>query len=258
VLAIGGLLAVLLLSGVVSQASELESALKNAAAKLQSALQDAGVSSDQAQQATDGTSKNLSGAFHALLNGIRIGVSVLGSLAIFLSFTALSLFFLLKDGPQIRGWADSGAGDNAYQGARLSLRFNWLTQTEAAPAPTTVAPIDPPAAAPTAPATTDPPAGAPAADPNGTVTADQLVSLPSTKSCLSRRKLIVRVHAPRGVNVKTVGVTINGNKIRRVKGSRAINLRGLPRGTVRVSVRVTLSTGRKLTLKRTYRTCAKR
>jgi hypothetical protein len=144
VLAIGGLLAVLLLSGVVSQASELESALKNAAAKLQSALQDAGVSSDQAQQATDGTSKNLSGAFHALLNGIRIGVSVLGSLAIFLSFTALSLFFLLKDGPQIRGWADSGAGDNAYQGARLSLRFNWLTQTEAAPAPTTVAPIDPP------------------------------------------------------------------------------------------------------------------
>ena len=110
VLAIGGLLAVLLLSGVVSQASELESALKNAAAKLQSALQDAGVSSDQAKQATDGTSENVSGAFHALLNGIGIGVSVLGSLAIFLSFTALSLFFLLKDGPQIRGWAERHMG----------------------------------------------------------------------------------------------------------------------------------------------------
>ena len=39
-----------------------------------------------------------------------MGVKVLGSLAIFLSFTALSLFFLLKDGPQIRGWAERHMG----------------------------------------------------------------------------------------------------------------------------------------------------
>ena len=37
-------------------------------------------------------------------------MKVLGSLAIFLSFTALSLFFLLKDGPLIRGWAERHMG----------------------------------------------------------------------------------------------------------------------------------------------------
>ena len=40
-----------------------------------------------------------------LLGGVAAGVKALGSLAIFLSFTALSLFFLLKDGPLIRAWA---------------------------------------------------------------------------------------------------------------------------------------------------------
>ena len=103
-------MAVLLLGGVVSQASELEGALKSGAAKLQSALQDAGVSADQAKQANDSASANVSGAFHALLGGVAVGVKVLGSLAIFLSFTALSLFFLLKDGPQIRGWAERHMG----------------------------------------------------------------------------------------------------------------------------------------------------
>ena len=53
---------------------------------------------------------SLSGAFHALVRGVGTGVKVLGSLAIFLSFTALSLFFLLKDGPVIRGWAERHMG----------------------------------------------------------------------------------------------------------------------------------------------------
>jgi hypothetical protein len=37
-----------------------------------------------------------------LLNGIGTGISAVASLAVFLSFTALILFFLLKDGPVIR------------------------------------------------------------------------------------------------------------------------------------------------------------
>ena len=37
-------------------------------------------------------------------------MKVLGSLAIFLSFTALSLFFLLKDGPLIRSWVERHLG----------------------------------------------------------------------------------------------------------------------------------------------------
>ena len=42
--------------------------------------------------------------------GVGVGVKALGSIAIFLSFTALSLFFLLKDGPQIRGWVERHMG----------------------------------------------------------------------------------------------------------------------------------------------------
>ena len=122
VIALGVGVAVLLLGGVVSQASELEGALKSGAAKLQSALQDAGVSADQAKQANASASANVSGAFHALLGGVAVGVKVLGSLAIFLSFTALSLFFLLKDGPQIRGWAERHMGVPHAVGRTITQR----------------------------------------------------------------------------------------------------------------------------------------
>jgi putative heme transporter len=107
---IGVAFAVLMLGAVAGHSAELESALKSAASKLQSALQDAGVSAGQAQQANAGASSSLSGAFHALLNGVGTGVQVLGGLAIFASFTALSLFFLLKDGPQIRLWTERHMG----------------------------------------------------------------------------------------------------------------------------------------------------
>ena len=110
VVAVGVLFGLLILGGVASQASELEGALKNGATKLQTTLQDAGVDSAKAQQAKTDASAGISGAFHALLQGVETGVKVLGSLAIFLSFTALSLFFLLKDGPLIRAWAERHMG----------------------------------------------------------------------------------------------------------------------------------------------------
>ena len=110
VIVIGVALGVLLLGAVAGQSAELESSLKSAAGKIQSAVQDAGVSAGQAQQANSGASSSLSGAFHALLKGVAAGVEVLGGLAIFASFTALSLFFLLKDGPQIRLWTERHMG----------------------------------------------------------------------------------------------------------------------------------------------------
>jgi predicted PurR-regulated permease PerM len=99
-----------MLGAVAGKSSELENALTNAAGKLQSALEDAGVSAGQAQQANAGASSSLSDAFHALLQGVGTGIQVLGGLAIFASFTALSLFFLLKDGPQIRRWTERHMG----------------------------------------------------------------------------------------------------------------------------------------------------
>jgi putative heme transporter len=41
---------------------------------------------------------------------VATGVEALASLAVFLSFTALSLFFFLKDGPVIRAWGERHLG----------------------------------------------------------------------------------------------------------------------------------------------------
>jgi predicted PurR-regulated permease PerM len=100
----------LVLGGVVSQASTMQATLQKAVGKVESALQDVGVSADKAQQASSDASSTVSDAFHALVEGLGVGISALASLAVFLSFTALSLFFLLKDGPQIRAWTERHTG----------------------------------------------------------------------------------------------------------------------------------------------------
>jgi predicted PurR-regulated permease PerM len=108
--ALGIGVAVLVLAGITSQAGSLQGGLQDAVDKVQSALQDAGASADKAQSAADDASGTVSSAFHALLDGLETGISALASLAVFLSFTALSLFFLLKDGPQIREWTERHMG----------------------------------------------------------------------------------------------------------------------------------------------------
>jgi predicted PurR-regulated permease PerM len=103
-------IAFLIVAGITDQAKALTGNLTSAADKLRGYLQDAGVSADAAQNAKTDASGSLSDAFGALLNGVRVGISALAGLAVFLSFTALSLFFLLKDGPSIRAWAERHAG----------------------------------------------------------------------------------------------------------------------------------------------------
>ncbi len=106
----GATLLVMIVSGVSSQSSELTDKLQHAADKLQSALKDLGASSDSAQQAKSSASSGIGDAFHSLLHGLGAGISGLASLAVFVSFTALSLFLLLKDGPAIRTWAERHLG----------------------------------------------------------------------------------------------------------------------------------------------------
>jgi predicted PurR-regulated permease PerM len=110
VIALGVLIAVLLLSGVTSQVPELQKNLHGAVDKLQGWLQDAGVSANKAQAAGDDASSSVSDAFDTLLHGVASGISAFASLAAFVSFTALSLFFLLKDGPVIRSWTERHMG----------------------------------------------------------------------------------------------------------------------------------------------------
>lgn len=101
---------VLIVNGVSDQASEIESELENGAGKVQSWAQDAGVSEDKAQQAKQDASKSASGGVKTLLNGVVSGIEGLGGIVVFLSFTVLSLFFLMLDGPRIRAWLESHTG----------------------------------------------------------------------------------------------------------------------------------------------------
>ena len=149
----------------------------------------------------------------------------------------------------------SGANDNALQGARLSLRFTWLAESTAtATEPTPDPPVSPPVAPPVTPGPTTTITG----DPNATVTAEKLISMQAAKKCVSGRKLAVKFTPPAGVNVKSTATTVNGKKGASGKGAKALTLRALPKkGAVKVSVTATLSTGRKVTLKRTFKTCGK-
>jgi predicted PurR-regulated permease PerM len=100
----------LVLVGIASEASSLSAGLREGAGQLQSWAQDLGVKETTAQHANADTSAGLSGAFTALTHGLLGGIDRLASLAVFLSFTALSLFFLLKDGPAIGSFVERHLG----------------------------------------------------------------------------------------------------------------------------------------------------
>jgi putative heme transporter len=107
---VGAGLALLVLGGISGEASQIESQLQSAASKIEGWLKDLGVGSQTASDANSDASGSISGAFHFLLNGLGKGLHALASLAVFLSFTVLSLFFLLKDGPAIRRWLERHLG----------------------------------------------------------------------------------------------------------------------------------------------------
>lgn len=107
-LAIG--VGLLVLVGIASEAGSLSARLQEGASQLQSWAQDLGVRATTAQHANADTSASLSGAFTALTHGVLGGIDRLASLAVFLSFTALSLFFLLKDGPAIGAFVERHLG----------------------------------------------------------------------------------------------------------------------------------------------------
>jgi hypothetical protein len=112
---------------------------------------------------------------------------------------------------------------------------------------------------PEPPAPTPGPTATPTPEPLADVSADDVLSLPSPKSCASRRKFAIRVRAPRGISVTSTTVFLNGRKAGTGRGNGAvISLRGLPRGKVKVKVVAQLSDGRQLVMRRTYKTCTTR
>lgn len=75
--------------------------------------------------------------------------------------------------------------------------------------------------------------------------------LPTTRTCLSRRKFSIRV---RGASPR---VTVAGKRVKVRRGRAVVDLRGMPKRTVKVKVTVKRG-GKTVREPRTYRTCASR
>jgi predicted PurR-regulated permease PerM len=109
-IALGVLIVVLVVGGITSQSGEIGSTASAAVDKAQSWLEDAGVSSSGASSAGDTAESGVQDSLSTLFHGIASGILGLTSLALGLSFAALSLFFLLKDGPMMRAWVNGHMG----------------------------------------------------------------------------------------------------------------------------------------------------
>jgi predicted PurR-regulated permease PerM len=101
---------VTIVAGITGEASTITGHLDDARNTISGWLQDIGMDPSKAGDATKHASSTTSDAVSALLNGLATSVTKLSSLAFFLAMTALSLFFLLSDGPKIRAWAERHAG----------------------------------------------------------------------------------------------------------------------------------------------------
>ncbi len=81
------------------------------------------------------------------------------------------------------------------------------------------------------------------------------LGLPPATRCASRRRFLIRLPT----RLRSATVTVNGKRVRTLQGRRLralVDLRGLPKGTVRVRVTGTTAAGRRVTQERVYRTCA--
>lgn len=110
IVAIGVAVGLMVLAGIASEAAGLSERLREGAQEIESFVHNLGVKASIASQANADASAGVSAGFEALTHGLLGGFDKLASLAVFLSFTALSLFFLLKDAPTIGSFVERHMG----------------------------------------------------------------------------------------------------------------------------------------------------
>jgi predicted PurR-regulated permease PerM len=110
IVALGAVVVLVIVAGIVGQSGELSAHLTDAKNTLEGWLKDLGVDPSKAKNAGNDASSSASQSVTTLLHGVAAGVKELSSLVFFLALTALSLFFLLKDGPTIRAWGERHLG----------------------------------------------------------------------------------------------------------------------------------------------------
>jgi putative heme transporter len=96
----------IVLGGITSEVDPSRDNLAAAKDTIAQWLSDLGIKSGTADGAVSDVSAAVSDAVPALLKGVASGLETLSGVAVFLSLTALVLFFLLLDGPTIRRWTE--------------------------------------------------------------------------------------------------------------------------------------------------------
>jgi hypothetical protein len=88
------------------------------------------------------------------------------------------------------------------------------------------------------------------------------VTLPTNRKCLSRRSFQIHFKDPRYDPLRQAFVMVAGHRVRATRQgtlfAATVDLRGLPRGTFTVRIRITTVLGRHLSGSRTYHTCVPR
>ena len=97
-------------AGIKDQSGSISVDATKAASTVQSWLQSLGVNDSSASSANSSVSSAVPQIFHTLLKGIANGIRGLTSLAFAFSFFALTMFFLLKDGPSLHRAVDKHLG----------------------------------------------------------------------------------------------------------------------------------------------------
>jgi len=100
----------LVIGGITSQHDAIAANADKGVAKLQSWATSLGVSKDGASSAGAQLKQDVPKVISTLAKGVISGIKGLTSVVFELSLAALSLFFLLKDGPSMRRWVDHHLG----------------------------------------------------------------------------------------------------------------------------------------------------
>jgi len=104
------LVVVIVVAGITGQNADISSQAAAAVDRIESWLRSAGVDSAGSSGAGSAAKSAAPQIISTLTHGIVSGIRGLASLVFGLSFAALGLFFLLKDGPEMRRWLDGHVG----------------------------------------------------------------------------------------------------------------------------------------------------
>jgi predicted PurR-regulated permease PerM len=109
-LALGVVILLLVLGGIVAEGDQIAAALREALDTIQSWAVGVGVDSSAASSANTNVSSTVPDMVHTFVGGVATGIRGIASLAFGISFTVFSIFFLLKDGPALRAWVSGHLG----------------------------------------------------------------------------------------------------------------------------------------------------